>query len=31
MVRNLPELNNVVVIKYVTYTNSTTSEWDLLS
>jgi len=31
MVRNLPELNSVVVIKYVTYTNSTTSEWDLLS
>ncbi len=31
MVRNLPELNSVVVIEYVTYTNSTTSEWDLLS
>lgn len=31
MIRILPELNNVVLIEYLTYTNSTASEWDYLS
>lgn len=31
MKRLLPELNNEVVIEYSLCTNSTTSEWDLLS
>jgi hypothetical protein len=31
MTRLLPELYNGVVIEYKTCTNSTTSEWDLLS
>lgn len=31
MIRILSELNNVVLIEYLTYTNSTASEWDYLS
>ncbi|CAI9388425.1 hypothetical protein BACSP_00221 [Bacillus sp. T2.9-1] len=31
MERFLPELNSVLVIEYAIYTNSTTSEWEILS